>query len=719
MNKTDKTKKRLQIILYVLLILSILRSFIGRGFAEGIPNSAKDYFDECSVGSLTNLSSSDLEIYNAFLNTCFNQDYIFAYDFHYYSAIYHIFLFAPSSYIGVWGTYGTPKPLNLANNSTSNYPVYCVMLQTGGVQLLTFNNPGFNAYWDVLGWNKYSQSYSTDLQSGTSFQFGTTANGFDGNVRSNGGNFALIIYNRSTDYGYSASWQTVTAFPEDDNRFHARTYMNAFDQNVLEIKWDSSVYPTTGNMNYLKSILQLTIDINGASSVITFDSSEYPDLFPTSDSSYIPFTFLDSVGNIVSFSDLDSVALTKIKLTQYAYPSGSPSTSATAYSAQASYYLSLVDIVDLPVWDSPVISPAGGHIIDIATGNVYDNVSFSPPYGYSQQHFSDIQSVSWADVKIISESSLSSGDENALDNLFKDVANVVMSNWNYFYDKTFTDFNDVASYIQSDNQYADTYDIIIFYWNANSDLCWVTYTERYYIRLMYKQFGNFQTIMEGGFAYVSDIYNYMYDRFEPLNNNLISYFDSTLSNDSVLLRYVRSINGYCNSINTGIDRIIGSGGRSLSDIYDRLGSLSGGSGFILNDFMTAFQNKMNYLFVPSYNGLDDTFDTAIENLGILALPFVFSSDLITALKVPYCNTLDITFPSMSIPWHEEMEGCSVDSTLVLWDDYDVSFNPASVIPVEWLELFQYLNALIVLVSVTLLTYRHIFSRRASESEGTL
>ena len=270
-------------LILVGFIVALILSLVGcqKAKAESIPPSAREYFDECSIGALTNLSTAETETYNAFVNTCFGQQYIYAYDYHYYSATYHIFLFAPSSSIGVWGTYGTPRPLNLANNSTSNYPVYCVMFQTGGVQLITFNNPGFNAYWDVLGWNKYSQSYSTNLQSGTTFQFGTTANGFDGNVKSNGGNFALIIYNRSTDYGYSAAYQTATVFPSytEDSRLKFALINDTYEGETLmtdirQFMSDFAIQDTSHSSAYLDPesiILKYTVD--GTEKTITLNSS--------------------------------------------------------------------------------------------------------------------------------------------------------------------------------------------------------------------------------------------------------------------------------------------------------------------------------------------------------------------------------------------------------------------------------------------------------------
>ena len=734
MNKTDKIKKKLQIVMYVLIILSFLRSFIARASAESAPDWVENYFrDEISNDVLL----SDYNSMNVYLTDAFlHCPYISKVTFTGTSDKAYVIIFSSHERI-------SPAICSFSRSGGSHFIVSSnAQSYSRGVICSDSLRSASDYYAYIFTYYRGSYSFSSASVNGTTV---STSSSYGSMYFVPSSSFNRLFYHGDTYQGNiytkTLSYMSYGILPMGtlgdsfygfttnnlrsalfDDRFHARTFKNSYNQNMLEIKWDSNVYPGTGSFTYLKSVLQLTVVHNGNKSVVSFDSDNYPDLFVTPNTSYIPYMFLDDVGNIITLGTSDSAFLTKIQLTQFAYPSPSDSSSATAYTASTLYNLSLTDSIQLPIWRDPTITQQGGHIIDIATGNVYDNVSFSPPDGYSQQHLSDLESVSWADVKVISQVAVTGNSQSAIDNLYKDVAFLLMQDWQHFADSSLNDFNDVAAYIQSDNQYTDTYDIIIFLWNDNgSDLCWVTYTHRYYIRLMYKQFGNFQTIMEGSAAYVADIYDYLFSRFEPLNDNLILYFDSALSNNQTILSYVQSINGFCNSIDntlfTGFNSIVGSGGRSLTDIYNRLGDISvgGGGGLILNDFMYAFENKMTYLFVPTYDGLEDNFDTAIDDLGILALPFSFSYELISACKVPYSYTLDITFPSMSIPWHEEVEGGSVDYNMVLWEDYDLSFNPASVIPSDWLEFFQYLNALLVLVSVTLLTYRHIF--RHSEGQG--
>lgn len=725
-NKRNKLKTTLQIIMYIFIILSFLRSFLAKASAEQIDSLTLSWFSDnfSTVGS--NGSGMVDYVNNNIFNNC---QYMWVYQ----------------------------------NQSSFNKDVKTTILISnapivGGIFDTRYNN---GLYRRRVMWAKvnYTILIYACIYNGSSWQVVQLDTSIIGSFNStfayNGGSsFPAFIhkYGRQEDYSalfdvfnytgrpvppviantplycqgemnyYDSNYPYACAqysVPDNkllqnilyDDRFSAYTTLDDLGKSVLNVKWSSQVYPSTGSFNYLRSVLTLTIDKNGVKNNVSFDSDIYPELFISGNSSYIPYMYINKVGNIVVSDDSDILTLTNIQLVQYAYPSGSSSSSATAYTASTIYNLNL---------NTPEISNPD---FDYSHSTQLDNktVPSAPPV-FDTPYFTDTNSIQI----FPSNGILDAVSWFELVNDFPDWVDYIYITNSY----TMLDSNlqsahggssahrgggiiETASFDLSYSEwlrYACTYDYLIICdyklvtdgnggYSFDGAIFYLLKSFRYYIRLQFNSLADIQSILQVDAYYNKGLYDFFYGSFNRFTDNALDYFTASLDNQNVFVSWFKSVNTNLISI-SGI----------LSSILDSISNLptGGSSSYDLSALVDALQNKLEYLFVPSYDGFEDNISTAIDDIGVLAMPFyTVKYFLDSAKEAEYKETLDITFPSFAY------------SGTQYWDSYTASFNPSSIFPDDWFEFLQYCNLLFFSLAIALLTYKHIFGDSTDVRSNTL
>ena len=390
-NKRNKLKTTLQIIMYIFIILSFLRSFLAKASAEEMPKYVQEYLFNDMDSHFTNW-----RIYQTQINTIVSEcpyfvrynltigstNYVF-YDFFKYEhlGINNVFInnyfYSEGSAESGSGYIMTKSNANILSSTgvtayrfviSNSSTLYYILSYTCTSSTPT-RGAWFNTGYFYTGGNSYYLRLVNASVSSSSFYVNTSSYVGYGN---------LFINNSKNNFV-----GTTTTVPDPvDSRFSAYTTLDDLGKPVLNVKWDSQVYPTTGSFNYVKSVLSLTIDKNGTGTVVSFDSEEYPELFINATSSYIPYMYINKVANIVTSESTDILTLTKIQLTQYAYPSGASSSSATAYTASTIYNLNL----NTPEMSNPDFDYSHSNRLD------NQNVPSAPPV-FDTPYFTDTNSI--------------------------------------------------------------------------------------------------------------------------------------------------------------------------------------------------------------------------------------------------------------------------------------------------------------------------------------
>ena len=499
-----------------------------------------------------------------------------------------------------------------------------------------------------------------------------------------------------------------------DSRFTAWTSLDQAGKKLLNISWDSQVYPNTGSFTYQSSTIALQVAVNGQSSTVLFSSTDYPELFISGNSSYIPYKFIQKLANIATVQETDTFYLEKITLTQQAYPSVAGSSASQTFSASTVYSLNLgADVVEIPA--VPSVTP-----VPISDTNIVDTTFFNNVVGGSVSVSADYPVPSWAnhvqvavgenpsapydlylswayleeistqildmDFTFGSGSSLVGADAELVTEYFKNLDYGVL--FQRFSQDYLLDYADIVTF--------DCYNLDSSN-NAYIVKRIVIYTDSYFYKMQLKSLGNLQDMIEANTYYVKALYDYSYARFNGMAESLESL---RISNNNFLSSINVNILNLQDLVSSGTDRIV----NAISGIS------SGGGGMSVSDLSGA----LNTLFMPSFEWDEVNYQDYLDSMGVLALPFEFVFDTQSIIKNNYSASLVMPVNDLSVPLGKDFSNNDIEFT-VFEDHEDFTFSPTSIFPAALWSVFQYLAAFALVIGEAWFTYVHIF--RKEEKSG--
>lgn len=226
----------------------------------------------------------------------------------------------------------------------------------------------------------------------------------------------------------------------------------------------------------------------------------------------------------------------------------------------------------------------------------------------------------------------------------------------------------------------------------------VFYMQNYYTKLSIKGIGNLQSSVEAGSYYTKGTYELLRDKLVPAVSNAVLFYETagTFFNQS---------NGLLGSINTGVIDLNSAINGGFDRVVNALNGFSGGSSYDLPSLSDELQN----LFIPTLTWQSIDFDGYMDSLGVLALPFEFTNDILTISKTSYSSNLEMHINDFSIAVGSDGQGN--DYMFDIFEDQDYTFNPRSIFKdVDMWTMLQYLNAFALILGESWFTYCHIFRR---------
>lgn len=750
--------KFLRIIFYFLAIISLALSIMGRmaRAAESLPDNIETIIEE----DLANYNQVTTQLQSYYLTIESFATNVLRLEYN--NCVFYLFF--PSNFIGLadggnssyqlgnaitgyFCNLTSYCPISTHNNTVSQGQIFmmelCISSNYVGLYYNTFARSS-SGWWDWYSYNNTLYDaispYSALNEVVNLYYRGSSNNNFGGgyspyHLGSNNLGFCNFIgasdYCSNEDifiegstaytYKYANNWEERYPSAVEDSRLKLDTIISS---GRKELVVDMSLFcDDLLASSYNISDFVLTLDYDGVEQ--TFDNlGEYISVYASSTGrdcfAIIPYSEFgfDDNNNI---SDI-LVSVTKVSFSTNALYPNRP-TVIESYQIATSYYLkndldNNIDWDDTNVIENPneTIQYDGDDFNDLKIslenpemqdhGTIYNDwhyVSSLPVWeGWESIYNVDIFTFSdafdvehtWYHVRADFDSSLVQQFGIYYYVPFK------ISNW--LYDNAISNYYDVLVFKNYHGKYEDV-DI-----TAPNDYL-IFYSNRYYLKKHILELGNVHKTVSSIGNQIYTLYDFTYKRMNDINGNIQKGFENVLSKDNAIIGLLSSVNfnldKFGNMINSnlvsvisGLNGLKGSGGRDLTDIYNRLGNM------ITSVDLTGI---LTNLFVPTYTGFQDSFDDAIDSMGILALPFDVSKRFITASRVPYSSTLNVTFPEYEF------------NNLQYWDEYEFEFNPNSILSADWLEFLQYCNALFVIVTVTLLTYKHIFASPVSEESGIL
>ena len=391
-NKRNKLKTTLQIIMYIFIILSFLRSFLAKASAESAPDWVENYFKD--------------EIYNDVLLTDYNT-----------MLPYLDVAFSNCPYVSkITFTGTTDKAYVIIFSSHERIaPGICSFSWSGGSHFIISSDAqsysrgvicsdslrsASDYYAYIFAYYRGSYSFSSASVNGTTI---STSNSY--------GSMYFVpssSFNRLFNHGYvylgnvytkTLSYMSYGILPMGtlgdsfygftsnnlrdrlyDDRFTYFTSYNETGDKMLNIRWSDSAYPD--NFTLTQSEMVLTINKNGTKSTVSFDSVNNPELFISGNASYIPYSFIQKVANIATISENDILTLTKIELRQKAYAPSASADSGTWYSASTLCSLNLNSAsVEIENYNPSVTEFDNDTIIDKLTTAQKDAMRYDVQFG--------------------------------------------------------------------------------------------------------------------------------------------------------------------------------------------------------------------------------------------------------------------------------------------------------------------------------------------------
>lgn len=132
----------------------------------------------------------------------------------------------------------------------------------------------------------------------------------------------------------------------------------------------------------------------------------------------------------------------------------------------------------------------------------------------------------------------------------------------------------------------------------------------------------------------------------------------------------------------------------------------GGSSYSL----PALSDTLSYLFTPSLEWSAINYDDYEESLGVLALPFQFTFDILDIAQNQYDPHFKLHLNELSLDVPLEAGSDPETTNFTVIEDQDIEQDPLDVIPSNLWTTLQYLNAFGLVMVQALSTYNHIFRR---------
>lgn len=517
----------------------------------------------------------------------------------------------------------------------------------------------------------------------------------------------------------------------EDNRFKMSIINNAYGEKELLISlkgfFDTFDYNDLYvlDVNLFPKEITLGIDKDGTESIFIVDAST-----GQWDNKYTVRILLDDL-------DMDDYGVVKVVSSDFTLSAllENNATVTEDYHIALDFYLkggSTNPEIEQDTIEK-IDTDEGLHPTYIETGNVFDSNAFRV-HSRTVSSVDDFVACDWADVLFMYESGAPSGNvTNALDDLYENITYIASGDWQALYNLAFTTFDEVQALVESNNRYTEYYDIVVFDYD-HPDVYVVFYTHRYFTRLMFKGNANLQTLLTTSNYYVKNIYSYMYDRLENFTSNATQYYNADLELTRLINENLISINSYVSSILSaipvvndytgyidGIEGLLGDISSKSTGIINAINSLEIGSGDTTvsidwTDLTVALGGDLNYLFVPTYNDIDDKFEDYMDDIGILALPFNAVSSVYDTIRNGWSETMDIKVPKIKILGHELYSGTDFSFTpwsLFVYVGEDVMIDSEETVSPE---IFQYLIAYFAILASAWFTYCHIFRRSGEINE---
>lgn len=506
---------------------------------------------------------------------------------------------------------------------------------------------------------------------------------------------------------------------------------------VLNVSWSKTPLPTTGGINYAGyTNVDIKFNIDGSERVVSINSDDYPELFSNyaDGKFYIPWSVFQKVALLVTdYDQVNEVSVVQVDVSMKGYPQSASIESAQVYSMNTLVDPALVfkgQDNSIPVFDNDQIVKQPDEDVSINVTEYNDYIQSFNSYrnsdglwhlvsSYDNDTNSDILHINAyvddpdsPDGYVIDHFSLdSSGGTSIYGAYFSD----------YFYENAYTlDYDMIVFHVFVDRRPA----AVDFVPTFNGYI--VYYTNRYYLRLLNTQAVNISDLFRVSNNYAYMTYDFLFDRLNNINDNLISYFVSDSNKQNTAISYLGSINVGLNNLNSNfvnltasthnyLDRILSAvngidfEGTDLTGVLSKMDSISSSVSSLPN----AIRSDLVYLFKPSYDDIDVSFQQYKDSIGILSLPFDTSKMVLETVDQNYNGKLSIDVPKIKFMSYELFGGQHYElDPWQFFNDQELSEgdDPTGQGFVKGLRYFIAFSAIL---GAVLGTYLHIFRRKES------
>lgn len=179
-----------------------------------------------------------------------------------------------------------------------------------------------------------------------------------------------------------------------------------------------------------------------------------------------------------------------------------------------------------------------------------------------------------------------------------------------------------------------------------------------------------------------------------LNKDGISWLQ-TINNKCNLLD--SSLNSGSSSVVTAIENI------PQPDLFDDSNIITSIDTGFLN-----LQNRMTYLFVPSFSWQAVNYTEYLDSLGILSVPFRFGSQALNGLENNYSSNFEFEIAAFNMPLPD-------GGSFRLWDQHNIDFNIVEAgLPGSLWSTLQNFFFWICVIAQSYYTYCHIFRKEGGD-----
>lgn len=506
---------------------------------------------------------------------------------------------------------------------------------------------------------------------------------------------------------------------------------------VLNVSWSKTPLPSTGGINYAGyTNVDIKFNIDGSERVVSINSDDYPELFSNyaDGKFYIPWSVFQKVALLVTdYDQVNEVSVVQVDVSMKGYPQSASIESAQVYSMNTLVDPALVfkgQDNSIPVFDNDQIVKQPDEDVSINVTEYNDYIQSFNSYRNSDGLWHLVSSYdndTNSDILHINAyvDDPNSPDGYVIDHFSLDSSGGTLNDGayfsDYFYENAYTlDYDMIVFHVFVDRRPA----AVDFVPTFNGYI--VYYTNRYYLRLLNTQAVNISDLFRVSNNYAYMTYDFLFDRLNNINDNLISYFVSDSNKQNTAISYLGSINVGLNNLNSNfvnltasthnyLDRILSAvngidfEGTDLTGVLSKMDSISSSVSSLPN----AIRSDLVYLFKPSYDDIDVSFQQYKDSIGILSLPFDTSKMVLETVDQNYNGKLSIDVPKIKFMSYELFGGQHYElDPWQFFNDQELSEgdDPTGQGFVKGLRYFIAFSAIL---GAVLGTYLHIFRRKES------